>query len=267
MIVRSRAEFSYFRISSNLPHTLVNMNRIEQSTRSPKQPAITPCHFEITSASFSRVVCDAPHAIFAPLHYERNYDYPLIVWLHGPGEDERHLRRIMPVVSMRNYVAVAPRGLVAGNEPGNPWPQSPEAIARAEQRVFDSIDAAAGKFHFSHERVFLAGFDGGGTMAFRVAMNHPKRFAGVLSLCGAFPTGQTPFGRLPEARRLPVFLAVGRDGRRYSPEDACADLRLLHAAGLSITLRQYPSADEISPSMLHDVDRWIIESITVPRES
>ncbi|MCX7426537.1 MAG: alpha/beta hydrolase-fold protein [Planctomycetia bacterium] len=242
------------------------MNRIEQSTRSPKQPTIASSQFEITSASFSRVASDAPHAIFAPLHYERNYDYPLIVWLHGPGSDERQLRHVMPAVSMRNYVAVAPRGLAAKDEPGSPWPQSPEAIHRAEQRIFDSIDATAGKFRFSSERVFLAGFGDGGTMAFRVAMNHPERFAGVLSLCGAFPTGQTPFGRLPEARRLPVFMAVGRDSRRYPPEDACADLRLLHAAGLSITLRQYPSADQISPQMLGDVDRWIIEMITAPRE-
>ena len=43
---------------------------------------------------------------------------------------------------------------------------------------------------------FLAGFDAGGTMAMRIALSHPSRFAGVLSLCGAFPTGRTPFGNL-----------------------------------------------------------------------
>jgi phospholipase/carboxylesterase len=59
---------------------------------------------------------------------------------------------------------------------------------------------------------------------------------------------------------------MGRDGRRYPPEEACADLRLLHAAGLSITMRQYPSADELSPQMLHDVDRWIMELINARRE-
>ncbi len=26
------------------------------------------------------------HCIFTPLHYERNYAYPLIVWLHGPDD-------------------------------------------------------------------------------------------------------------------------------------------------------------------------------------
>jgi phospholipase/carboxylesterase len=115
-------------------------------------------------------------------------------------------------------------------------------------------------------RVFLAGFDAGGTMAFRVAMNYPDRFAGVLSICGAFPSGHRPFGRLTQARRLPMFLAVGRDSREYPPFRACADLRLLHAAGMSITLRQYPCAQELTQQMLRDVDRWIMEQIAPPAD-
>jgi phospholipase/carboxylesterase len=71
-----------------------------------------------------------------------------------------------------------------------------------------------------------------------------------------------PFGRLTESRRLPVFLAVGRDSHVYPPDKACDDLRLLHAAGMSITLRQYPFGQELIEPMLRDVDRWIIEQLT-----
>ena len=49
----------------------------------------------------------APHATFAPMHYEPNYAYPLLVWLHGYASNEHELRQVMPQVSMRNYVAVA----------------------------------------------------------------------------------------------------------------------------------------------------------------
>ena len=52
----------------------------------------------------------ASHAVFAPLHYEPNYAYPLIVWLHGGGDTEQQLRRVMPFISLRNYVAVAHAG-------------------------------------------------------------------------------------------------------------------------------------------------------------
>jgi hypothetical protein len=47
--------------------------------------------------------------VFAPLHYEPNYAYPLVVWLHAEGTDEQDLSRVIPRISMRNYVAVAPR--------------------------------------------------------------------------------------------------------------------------------------------------------------
>jgi phospholipase/carboxylesterase len=101
-------------------------------------------------------------------------------------------------------------------------------------------------------------------MAFRLAMNHPQLFAGALSLGGAFPVGDTPFRNLADARRVPLFLAVGRDSTQYGSEAVCQDLRLLHSAGMSITLRQYPCGHELAPQMLTDVDRWIIEQITSP---
>ncbi|MBN2021203.1 MAG: hypothetical protein JW809_00270 [Pirellulales bacterium] len=245
------------------------MDRIHSSRRPAKAPPAEP-DFQVGSASFSRPAGASLHAIFTPLHYEPNYAYPLIVWLHGPSQDERQLARIMPLVSMRNYMAVAPQGIAVG--PGSDhagirqydWPQDWDHIEVAERRVGEAIDAVAQKYRFSPDRVFLAGFDRGGTMAFRVALANPRRFAGVLSFCGAFPSGQNPLGHLPEIRKMPIFLAVGRDSVPYPPDVACEDLRLLHTAGLSVTLRQYPCRHEICPQMLRDMDRWIIEQITSP---
>lgn len=242
------------------------MNRIQQPPAPPEEVSVEPA-FGIESALFAPPSGDSTHALFAPLHYEAHYGYPLIVWLHGPGDDEGQLTRIMPAVSLRNYVAVAPRGFPI--PPGGRvdsarygWQQTPEEIQGAAQRIAESIEAAGQRLNIAPGRIFLAGFDAGGTMAFRVAMNRPYRFAGVLSLGGAFPTGHTPLRCLAEARRLQVFLAAGRDSLRYPAAAVCDDLRLLHAAGMSVTLRQYPCGHELSPQMLRDVDRWIIEQIT-----
>jgi phospholipase/carboxylesterase len=215
----------------------------------------------IASARFVASQSRAPHCLFAPLHYESNYAYPLIVWLHGPGDDERQLRRIMPLVSMRNYVAVAPRAPHECRGRGLTWRQAEADISLAEQRIFDGLSAARRRFHIRRDRVFLAGYDCGGTMAFRVAMQHPDLFAGVLSIGGGFPSGRTPLSRLPEARRMPIFLACGRDSRKYPQEKVCDDLRLFHAAGMSVSLRQYPCGQEIAVQMLSDLDRWIMEQI------
>ena len=225
-------------------------------------PAVT---FEIESGMFSTTAHDTVHTTFAPMHYEPGYAYPLVVWLHGTGCDERQLLRIMPMVSMRNYVAVAPRGVTvasAAAETAFGWLHGENDLQQAEQRIFDSIEMTLRRFNVDQRRIFLAGFDSGGTMALRVAMNHPYKFAGVLSLGGCLPTGGAPLSRLPEARQLAVFLATGRRSPVYGEPQVCDDLRLLHTAGMSITLRLYPCGHELSPQMLSDVDRWIIEQIT-----
>ena len=88
-----------------------------------------------------------PHTLFAPMHYEPNYAYPLLVWLHGPGDDERQLQRIMPLISMRNYAAVGPRGNAEAPDPcpGYDWNHSPAALTMAEQHEFDAIEAASAR--------------------------------------------------------------------------------------------------------------------------
>lgn len=210
----------------------------------------------------------ATHALFAPLHYEPNYAYPLLVWLHGGGDSEHQLRRIMPLVSLRNYVSVAPRGTMeappgsAGKRSGFCWAQTPEHIAQAEQHVRAAIAAARERFNIRPDRVFLVGYESGGTMALRIAMEHPKVFAGVLSLCGPFPKEGTPLAKLDGVRQMPLFIAACREGAYYPTDEVCNNLRLFHAAGLSTTLREYPGNDGLSPMMLADIDRWMMEQIS-----
>ncbi len=239
------------------------MNRTWPFVQSSWRSAKTT--LDVQSGLFATSSQDTIYTLFTPLHYEPRYSYPLIVWLHGYQSDERQLTRIMPLVSMRNYVAVAPRGtlITDATSPSGcfGWQQGEEQVSQAETRIFDSIDQVTQKLNIARQRTFLAGFDCGGTMAFRVAMKHPEAFAGVLSLGGSFPTGCTPLSKLTAARRLPIFLAAGRHSTAYPPAKVCDDLRLLHAAGLSITLRDYPCGQELPPQMLSDMDRWVMEQI------
>jgi phospholipase/carboxylesterase len=246
------------------------MNRTRRSKNLALSAPVPPL-FSVEAGRMETALGDTVHSLFAPLHYEPGYAYPLLVWLHGLHSDERHILRIMPLVSMQNYVAVAPRGLeVTAAEEGRSgcgWQQTDDHIRQAEQRVFDGIEIACGKLHVSPQRIFLAGFDCGGSMALRLAMSHPERFAGVLSLCGSLPMGGTLLANLAAVRRLPVFMAVGRYSPEYPQNRVCDDLRLLHSAGISVTLRQYPCSHELAPQMLLDVNRWMIEQITTPNDS
>lgn len=233
------------------------MNRLHHLSYPPVDPE---SRYEIGEATRTKGHGDGNyHAVFAPLHYEPNYAYPLVVWLHGERGDERQLQRVMPEISMRNYVGVGPRGPIACSE-GFSW--SDCAVESAERAVFHALDAACARFHISSERIFLAGYESGGTAAFQVGLRHPEFFAGVMSAGGPFPLGRMPLARLAEARHLPLFIAQARDSKQYPVDRTCDELRLFHSAGLSVNLRQYPCPDELNVQMLRDMDAWMMERVT-----
>jgi phospholipase/carboxylesterase len=199
-----------------------------------------------------------PYSLFAPLHYERGYAYPLLIWLHGDGGSESELRQLMPHVSVRNYIGAAPRGEAKAKGGGYTWQPDEPGIDGAAERVHECIDASKRRFNVHPQRVFIAG---NGTMALRLALKFPHWFAGAASLGGAMPTGGRPLGCLKEARRLPLLLAACRDSEDYPPAQVSADLRLLHAGGFSLALRQYPGEHELTTIMLADMDRWLMQQV------
>lgn len=238
------------------------MNRIQLAPEKSVTKPLAPS-FDLNTSGGSASHHPSQHcSLFTPMHYERKYAYPLLVWLHGPGDDERQLQRVMPLISTRNYAAVGPRGTEQMKSRGFTWGECDQSLVSAEQRVFDCVDTAKAKFNIAERRVFLAGFESGGTTAFQIALRHPDRFAGVLSFGGPFPLNRTPLTRLDEARSLPLFIAQGRDSEQYPIERTCEELRLFHVAGLSVTLRQYPCGDELNTQMLSDMDSWMMEIVT-----
>jgi predicted esterase len=165
---------------------------------------------------------------------------------------------------MQNYVAAGPRGCCSRlcRAVGFEWLQHEHSIRLAEQRVFEVIEIACRKYHVAESRIFLAGFQCGGTMAVRIGLQYPHRFAGVLSVGGPFPQGLAPLAHLRHARQLPIFIAQGRDSCAYPLQITCEELRLFHAAAMHVTLRQYPCGDELTTQMLADMNVWMMERMT-----
>jgi len=233
-----------------------------------------------------------PHFLVAPIKYEKNYSYPLLVWLHDSSANEAELFDVAPQISSRNYVAVAPRGLAASrsdlvcsrSNDGRlvvektrqtayyDWPETEEGVSEAENLVFHSIDQALAKFNVHRRRVFLLGRGTGGTMALRVALRNPREFAGVVSIDGAFPTlERQPLRDWRSARDLPILMTTGL-GSSAIPQLTPKQLRLFHTAGLTVVIRQYnerpdePNAAETRmKKILLDVNRWTMERALNPQ--
>jgi phospholipase/carboxylesterase len=209
-------------------------------------------------------ISNASVCLFGPERYEARYDYPLIVWLHSCNSNEQELARIMPKLSMQNYVACAPRGTRATDPCAKmfQWGTSLTATAVAEEAVFEAIDVATSQFSIASNRIFLAGFGGGASMAWRVGLRYPDFFAGVVSICGKFPTQHQPLAKLDAARHLPMLWMYGSQAEQCGVDQVCEALPLMHAARLKVQLRQYPCADELLTNMLADMNGWLMELVT-----
>lgn len=203
-----------------------------------------------------------PHSVFTPIHYEPGYAYPLIVWLHGGDSSELELQQVMPLASVRNFVGIAPRGTRRTNKARRvfTWRQTAGEVADACQQVRQCLEIARSRFNVHPERIFIAGRDDGGTMAMRVGMEHPDLFAGAISLGGRVPRGGNAFRHIKAARQLPLMLSVSPTETGFSDSQVMDDLRLLHSAGFSLSLRLYPEGDVLTDTMFADMNVWLMES-------
>lgn len=210
----------------------------------------------------------APHAwpfrTFLPRGYEPSYPYPLIVFLHGQGSSEEQILRLAPRLSRRNYVCIAPRGPVVlgpdreGRMTYGWGGDNDEPLI--EDYVFRAIEQTCRTYHVHTERIFLAGFREGASLAYRLGLQSPEKFGGVIALNGSMPR-RGPLLRLPEVRHLKVLIGHGIANPVVPLSLARQDYRLFYSAGMPVRMMTYPTTHRIHADMLQDVDRWIQEHI------
>lgn len=202
---------------------------------------------------------------FVPLHYEQNYRYPLIVWLHSDGFNENQVCHVMPHVSSRNYLATGIRAPMASDASGHrfQWTDSAASLHSAERSVLAAIDSAANQYSVNAQRIVLAGYQRGGTMAMRIAMQHPEMFAAAISLGGAFELpceGKLDRQRLRE-RRLPMLWQCSLQSEQYDESRLAGEIEAAHSIAARLEVRQYRNDDEMNTAVLRDLDRWIMNHV------
>lgn len=218
----------------------------------------------ISSSSLTSSPLRQPTRFFLPVRYEPNYRYPLIVWLHSDGYNENQISQVLPHISLQNYLGVGIRGSRSIDPAGHrfDWALSPAAMARCEDALWDAIDQALQRYSVHPQRVFIAGYGSGGTVARQIALKHADAFAGCIALGGRFPRASGLLSNLPAARRLPHLWSVAVDNPTVTNEQFTRDVELIAAAGLKMDIRRYTSDDEMVSEVLRDVDRWVMRHVT-----
>ena len=106
----------------------------------------------------------------------------------------------LPMISERNYLAVALRGSLPQDD-GARWSTSLGGTLEVTRRVEEIVRGMQQNFNVNSQRVYLAGIGAGGTTALEVMLERPEAFAGIwhgdiqCRLFTKFPSVQTQEAR------------------------------------------------------------------------
>jgi len=213
---------------------------------------------------------DFPHRLFTPEHYEERYEYPLVIWLHSQDSSEYELDGVMPHLSLRNYVAIAPRAINASKRSERKfcWSELTSSAASAEALVMQSIAHAISDLSVSPSRVFLAGYGTGGTLAQWIGLRNSESIAGVVSINGPFPQHYHSASQRHHsasqrrvACKLPVMFIHGGDSILCDADQTCNALKSAHREGLSFNFVQFPCGDELNTAMTAIANQFIMKIV------
>lgn len=196
-----------------------------------------------------------------------------VIWLHGLGADAGDFWPIVPELDLPSapgWRFVLPNAPVRpvtinGGMPMRAWfdlqsrdsvhPVDSAGMAESCRLLEELIEREEGR-GVSRERIVLAGFSQGGTIALRTALLAGKPVAGVLALSTYLPP-LAPLGFGAAAAGLRCFLAHGRF-------DEVLPLRLglqmreqLQKAGCRVEWREYAMGHQVCGQELLDVSSFL----------
>jgi len=123
-----------------------------------------------------------PFLLYLPKNYDAKDKWPLLFFLHGRGESRG------PLSSVKKW---GPPRLIERGE-NFPCivvsPQCPEAESWGQpgqqKALVALLEHVASKCKTDSDRIYLTGLSMGGFGAWRLAADHPDRFAAVVPICG-----------------------------------------------------------------------------------
>lgn len=146
-----------------------------------------------------------PYLLYLPSEYEsKGGPWPLLLFLHGRGES------FGPLSLVKKW---GPPLLIDSGQ-SMPWivasPQCPEKgswSAKEQQTALVALlDALERNYRVDKNRVYLSGLSMGGYGSWRLAADHPDRFAAVAPVCG----GGKPEDA-PKLKDLPIWVFHGSE--------------------------------------------------------
>lgn len=192
------------------------------------------------------------YQVYVPNQWTKNAKLPIILFLHGAGErgDDGLIQTEVGIgTAVRRYSARYPAIIVIPQCRKTRWWTEGEMQEQALASLAQSIT----EFNADTSRVYLTGISMGGYGSWKMAAEHPGKFAAVVPICGGIrpPTGASiPPAQASEAadpyvetaKKLgatPIWIFHGGDDKVVPPSESRKMNDALKAAGSNAKYTEY----------------------------
>ena len=199
-----------------------------------------------------------------------------VIWLHGLGADGHDFE---PVVGEFDAARLPPTRFVFPHAPKRAVTINGGYVMRAWFDIYsrnygnraedgEGTDASAAQVEaliarenargIPDERIVLAGFSQGGSIALHTGLRHPRRLAGIMALSTFMPLVERFAGEAHAANRdVPIFMAHGQGDSVIPHAFAQQSAELLRAAGYPLEWRSYPMEHSLCLPEVRDIEDWL----------
>jgi phospholipase/carboxylesterase len=198
-----------------------------------------------------------------------------IIWLHGLGADADDFVPIVPELRLPSSAQVRfvfPRApertvAVAGGMRLRAWcdvfgfalddPQDAPGIRASEQAIRRLI-AAERSGGIAAEKIVLAGFSQGGSIAVHTALRYPERLGGLLALSTYLPLHEKLVSeQSPANLKLPILMCHGRADTVVPCRIGELSRDQLIAAGHGVDWREFEMGHEVCDAEVELIGGWL----------
>jgi predicted esterase len=196
-----------------------------------------------------------PYTALLPESFDPGKTYPLIVFLHGSGEDDQGAIRNMEELNLKESVTALGYPLILPKGRG----LNDGYRGSAAQDVFDSIEHFLSLYpNIRRERIILIGHSMGGVGAYRLGLLKPDYFQALVILAGPLDAGFLE--QMDKFRNQNLFLVTGARDKAEWVSDSRAAVEKLTAVGANLEYIELPEAGHyLDGAPWSEVMDWILK--------
>lgn len=196
-----------------------------------------------------------------------------VIWLHGLGASGHDFEPVVPQLGLSDDMAVrfifphAPKRPVTVNG-GMVMPAWYDILEMSLERKVDiaQIETSAQQINdliarevergVTPEHIVIAGFSQGGAVAYHVALSHPKRLAGLMTLSTYLATDDHI--EYSEANKeMPILIEHGSHDPVVPVVLGEQAQQLLSGKGYSVAYHTYPMAHQVCMPQIQNIGKWL----------